>query len=221
MADTDISLYNLRYNQVSQKLEAQGGTPMWNALTLTNSGSSGVSSIHADSNSNLTGNVQLISGTNVTLTQSGQGITISASGGGSPTAAAQFRSTSAFSTTSETFSATGVKITGYALSGSSRHAKITVAGNFRNDSTVTGNLYATIFMDDTTNLGDSTTGLINLGLAASSQATMTVPGAMVYLAAPGDTSAHTYEVYIRGDDTDGRFFPSNNTGGTIIVEDVA
>lgn len=36
MADTDAALYTLRYNQVSQALEGQGGTPSWNALTLNN-----------------------------------------------------------------------------------------------------------------------------------------------------------------------------------------
>lgn len=39
MADTDPALYVLRYNQTSQKLEASGGTPEWNSLTLTNPGS--------------------------------------------------------------------------------------------------------------------------------------------------------------------------------------
>lgn len=36
MADTDPALYTLRYNQTSQKIEAQGGTPQWNALILQN-----------------------------------------------------------------------------------------------------------------------------------------------------------------------------------------
>lgn len=38
MADNDASLYNLRFNQVSQQMEAQGGTPSWNALPLGSGG---------------------------------------------------------------------------------------------------------------------------------------------------------------------------------------
>jgi hypothetical protein len=41
----------------------------------------GVTSVHADSSSNLTGAVRLVSGSNVTLTQSGQDIMVAASGG--------------------------------------------------------------------------------------------------------------------------------------------
>lgn len=81
MADTDQSISNLRYNQVSQELEgAGGGTPIWSVLTLTNPFTGGVSSIHADGAANLTGNVQLVSGTSITLSQVGQAITINGTG---------------------------------------------------------------------------------------------------------------------------------------------
>jgi len=43
----------------------------------------GVTAVHSDSNPDITGNVHLVSGTNVTLSQSGQDITINSSGGGS------------------------------------------------------------------------------------------------------------------------------------------
>lgn len=136
MADSDQSLYTIRYNQTTQGMEGfGGGTPMWTPLALvadgginqlhgdasagpgvgnqaltlaavnSNVGSftnasitvnakglitaaangssfSGVSSVHADSSANLTGDVQLVSGTNVTLSQVGQAITINSSGGG-------------------------------------------------------------------------------------------------------------------------------------------
>jgi hypothetical protein len=82
MADNDKSINNLRYNQVTQGLEGfGGGSPMWTPLVLNADG--GVNSIHADSNAALTGNVQLASGTNVTLSQVGQTITINSTGGGS------------------------------------------------------------------------------------------------------------------------------------------
>lgn len=50
MADTDPALYILRYNQNSQKLEASGGTPEWNPLTLTNAGGGGGSPGGSDTN---------------------------------------------------------------------------------------------------------------------------------------------------------------------------
>lgn len=34
MADTDQAIYVLRYNQVSNQIEGQGGTPSWNPLVL-------------------------------------------------------------------------------------------------------------------------------------------------------------------------------------------
>lgn len=51
------------------------------SATATLSASAAVKSLHADSSVNLTGNVQLVSGTNVTLNQVGQAITINSSGG--------------------------------------------------------------------------------------------------------------------------------------------
>lgn len=37
MADNDLSQYNLRYNQISKRLEAQGGTPSWNPIPSADS----------------------------------------------------------------------------------------------------------------------------------------------------------------------------------------
>jgi len=77
MADTDQSLYNLRYNQVAREMEGfGGGSPMWTPLVLSGSG---VSSING-----LTNDVVLLAGTNITLTPVGQNITIDAAGGGAP-----------------------------------------------------------------------------------------------------------------------------------------
>jgi hypothetical protein len=85
MSDTDQSLYNLRYNQVTLGMEGfGGGSPMWTPLILS---ADAVASIHADAHANITGNVQLVSGTNVTLSQTGQAITINASSGGGTTVA--------------------------------------------------------------------------------------------------------------------------------------
>ncbi|HXB12018.1 MAG TPA: hypothetical protein VNZ45_08545, partial [Bacteroidia bacterium] len=49
-------------------------------LTGGVTGATGVSSIHADANPNLTGDIQLVSGTHITLSQVGQAITINATG---------------------------------------------------------------------------------------------------------------------------------------------
>ena len=77
MADTDRSIYNLRYNQVANELEGfGGGTPQWTPLIMASSG--GVTSLNT-----ITGAVTLVAGTNITLTPSGHNITIAASGGSS------------------------------------------------------------------------------------------------------------------------------------------
>lgn len=73
MADTDISLYNLRYNQITQGIEAfGGGTPQWTPLILAADGR--VTSLNS-----IAGAVSLVAGDNVTITPSGQSITIDSS----------------------------------------------------------------------------------------------------------------------------------------------
>lgn len=68
------------------------------ALWALASGSGGVSSIHADSNPSLVGAVQLVSGTNITLSQVGQAITVNSTGGapGGVNTEIQFNNSGAF-----------------------------------------------------------------------------------------------------------------------------
>jgi hypothetical protein len=74
VADTDQSLYNLRYNQVTRGMEGfGGGSPMWTPLLLEADG--GVSSLNS-----LSGALNLVAGSNITITPSGSNITIASSG---------------------------------------------------------------------------------------------------------------------------------------------
>jgi len=80
--------------------------------------STAVTALHADSHTNLTGAVQLVSGTNVTLSQVGQAITINAASGSTPPAGSntdiQFNNSGAFGASANltwdgtTFSVTGM-----------------------------------------------------------------------------------------------------------------
>lgn len=78
------------------------------SAVATLSNTAAVKSLHADASANLTGNVQLVSGTNVTLSQVGQVITINSTGGsgtpGGTNTAVQFNNSGAFGGDSTNFS---------------------------------------------------------------------------------------------------------------------
>jgi hypothetical protein len=61
-------------------LEGRGSITVTGTIDTAGFDYDGVASLHADSNAELRGDVQLVSGTNVTLSQVGQAITISSSG---------------------------------------------------------------------------------------------------------------------------------------------
>ena len=79
MSNSDASLYTLRYNEIAQELEAQKGLN-WSPIAIAG----GVTSVNS-----LTGAVTLAAGTNITITPSGNTLTIAASGGGSTAAQGQ------------------------------------------------------------------------------------------------------------------------------------
>src|ERR1700691_3741785 len=96
MADTDQSLYNIRYNQVTQGLEGfGGGSPMWTPLILS---ADSVSSLNG-----LTGTVTLAAGANISLTPVGNTITVASTGGGNTPNIQQNVDTSFTQTTSTSF----------------------------------------------------------------------------------------------------------------------
>src|ERR1700719_810774 len=228
MSNSDQASYNVRFNELLQLLEYSAGL---NWLTVPGLCGTGITQltgpVTAGPGSGSQATTITATGvtpgsytsTNLTVNAAGQ-ITAASSGSGfSPTPSVQFRSTATFASTSNTFVATGTKITGFALSNSAHKVKISVAAEARFDSAASGDMYITIFRDGTTNLGSATTGLTQISYSAASQATSAFPLAVLYLDAPGNTSAHTYEVYIRSDDSSNMFLPSSANGATMIVEE--
>lgn len=160
--------------------------------------STGVTDVHADSNSALHGAVQLISGSNVTLTQSGQGITIAASGG---TSFVRQMVQQAYSThyTSSTASYTS---TGYSISitPATSSSRIKIEAYF--PCSATGETYLTFYRNNTTNVSPGA------GLLTRINSTSAIPVAISCIDSPSTTSATTYTIYVQ---------PSSGT--TVVGQD--
>jgi hypothetical protein len=222
MADNDQSIKNLRYNQVSQGLEGfGGGSPAWTPLPLLADGGmtqltgevtagpgSGsqvatitdgvvVDSIHADAHALILGDVQLVSGTNVTLTQVGQAITINASGGSAPAPNIVSSTTTAYTTTtSQTYVTTPSTVTITASSNTAK-IKITAVGLIFTNNISQDGVHATIFKDGVNLAADSLAEIS--GNAGDTSTRRNAPATLQWLDTPGDTSPHTYTVRIRND----------------------
>lgn len=91
MAANDASLYTLRYNQISMKLEGAGGTPEWNPLNLTNSGGGGGTpggsntQVQYNSSGSFAGSANFTFASNtLTLTNSANAISLAGSTTGNP-----------------------------------------------------------------------------------------------------------------------------------------
>jgi hypothetical protein len=244
MADSDNSLYTLRYNQATQGMEAfGGGSPQWTPLSL--SGGSGITqltgdvtagpgsgsqmatvvstaavkTLHADSSANLTGNVQLISGTNITLSQVGQAITINASSGGSSPNVVSHIDTTGASTTSTTPQPTTATVT-ITPSSSSAKIKISVSGSIQTANPTNSPVHITLLKDGTdVSPGNGLAGFFDNGSVSFAG----VPASFVWLDAPGDTSPHIYTVALYNADatTEVRWLnDGSDPAGVIIAEEI-
>lgn len=202
-------LGQLFYNTTTHLLERYNGSA-WIAE---------VSSIHADSNANITGNVQLISGSGVTLSQTGSAITVNATGGatGGPFQVIQATSTTRESTASTTFVASSFLTLFITPSSAAHRVKLTC-------SSLTGNanngIIVTIFRN-AVNLGSAT-----FGFGGNNGATDAVNPqfACVYVDSPATTSATTYTVNFRsvsgGTVRFGQFGGASEATGVLIAEEI-
>jgi hypothetical protein len=184
--------------------------------------------VHADSNSNLTGNVQLVSGTNVTLSQVGQAITINASGGGgSPNYQMSHSSSSGTITDDNTYQAVGPNVSLAASSNTAAvrlTADLTVAVDVGNTE-----CWAHITKDGTPITNEQGLAVVSgggvIGVGSAMSGTLVAPVSMDYIIVPGDTSSHTYAIVLKAFDTGTpatavSFNPSGNTGMTITAAEI-
>lgn len=199
LADTAVTPGN--YTYASLIVDSKG------RLTSASSGTP-VTSIHADANSNLTGDVQLISGTNVTLSQVGQAITINSTGGSAPTPNVVTGGfTGQSSTSAATWTATGSTVT-ITPSSNTAHILVMASGIVQ----VTANTgYYTIFKDGVNVVASQ------LGMAASNNTQMS----LIWTEVPGDTSPHTFTVYLQAPNADGNvYWGGNSTANQMIAQEV-
>lgn len=195
----------LFYNTTTHLLERYNGSA-WIAE---------VSSVHADSSANITGNVQLVSGTNVTLTQSGSGITVASSGGGGGGGVAQVIQstlTTAATTASATFVTTGLTLN-ITPSNVSHRIKLWVSGFM---SPGAGQPIFTI-KRGSTDLGSNNYGFG--GITASTD-TGAFQFACAYVDSPATTSSTTYTVHFRTDNAATVSFGTNGATCVLIAEEI-
>lgn len=99
---------------------------------------------------------------------------------------------SAIAPTDTAFTRMGTKVT-ITMGASTRHVYLIATGVVRNNTA--GGINTCTLFRDSTNLGDVTAGM------ASVTATLPTPMTLAWLDAPGDTSAHVYEVYCKSNGT--------------------
>src|ERR1700690_4426353 len=220
MANNDQSSNNIRFNEKTQALEYANGLN-WNAVPGT--GSSVVDSVNG-----LHGNVTLAAGSNITLTPSGQTITIAATGGGASPSIQLVQAATPGSDQVDytvggnvwdvgTPNGTPLSLT-ITPSSSSATIRISLVAEMAFEAAGTPS-YITIFMDSTNLYGVSSSPNLSYGQVWNAINTNVKRAVLERYVVPGDTSPHTF--VIQGAYSIGSDGFSIGTGDlTFIVEEV-
>lgn len=210
MANSDSSQYVLRYNEITGALEYGSGNN-WTPAIL-NSGT--VSSINS-----LTGAVTLAAGSNITITPSGNTLTIASTGGGGSPNVVQGTDTTSFTSNSNSYLGTGTNVT---ITPSSNTAKILimVSSTLTSADPTATSAEATIFGTANGNLGGGI-GVALISTSANTTDQTDYPCTMTVLDSPGTTAPQTYQVQIAS--TDGVTNVTWNRAGaqaTIVAQEI-
>lgn len=228
MSNTDASQYTLRYNEITQALEAAYGN-QWFPLTLAGSG--GISQLTGDvtagpgsgsqASTLATVNSNVGSFTAANITVNAKGLITAASngsGGAAPNVVVTVDTTGA-TTTSSTPIATSAAVT---ITPSSNTAKIriSVSGSIQSANPSASPVHITLLKDGTNvSTGTGLAGFFDNGTSSFAG----VPASFVWLDTPGNTSAHIYTVALFNADasTQVRWLNGgSDPAGVIIAEEV-
>ena len=215
MADTDQSLYNLRYNQVEQGLEGfGGGTPQWTPLILNADG--GVTGVKISAGSTNTGLITLAAGTNVTITNSPAGtFTISSSGGGSQVLPQVLSNNNTNGINTGTDTPVSLQLgTAITLQKSTNSVLISSTINVQAIGSHGINVVLSIYRDGVDLSGDPWMVLLNPTVSSDGA----IPVTLTWLDAPGDTASHTYDVYVQA--TSFAVTCNGAVPGVIVVQEI-
>jgi hypothetical protein len=200
MSDSDSASYTLRWNEVSQLLEYKSNLA-WTSLPST-----GVTSLNT-----LTGGVTLDAGTGISLTPSGNTITIANTSAPATFTPAFFGSfANDTGTTDAGFEADVAITTSFTMTNAAHRVRVTVV-----QSGIVGPTAGTIgtgsLAMDTVTVGDL------CWLSSTTPATTT----MQWVFTPGDTAAHTYGAYRRNQSGNAELIVLNNDGTpTMLIEEI-
>jgi len=232
MSDSDQSLTNLRYNQITQSLEAfGGGSPSWTVVPLHNATGNYITALTNDATATGPGsavltlaavnsNVGSFINANITVDAKGR-VLAAANGSAGPAVSSsiQIVSDTFTSTTGTTYLTIGGMSTNFALGNAAHKVKMTWTGSVDVIPAGTKDQCCFSFFRDGVDLAVSVYGLGSIQANAGGPEivdTLTI----TFLDSPGNTASHTYSVRMRTVNAVATVASSAQSDNIFILEEV-